>query len=124
MASDYGGDADGGVAAEIQRRFGHSAQPESQQVAVTLQAITDVIKNEGLPLSPTSYFAATMSALEQPSTQNSRQVYLTEASLRLPFYEWELLELRFWRTLANPPPCFCYKMCTDLSPPSDGPLTL
>ncbi|EFJ51860.1 hypothetical protein VOLCADRAFT_87463 [Volvox carteri f. nagariensis] len=81
MASEYGDDADGGVAAEVTQRYGRSAQPESQQVVAVLQAVTDVIRNEGLPLSPTSYFAAIMSALEQPSTQGSHQVVLAMLTL-------------------------------------------
>ncbi|GIL64267.1 hypothetical protein Vafri_18268 [Volvox africanus] len=81
MASDYGGDADGGVAAEVAQRYGRSAQPESQQVVAVLRAITDVIRNEGLSPSPSSYFAAIMSALEQPSTQGSQQAVLAMLTL-------------------------------------------
>lgn len=67
-------DDDGGVAAEVMHRYGRSGQPESQQVVAVLRAVTDVIKAEGLALSPTSYFAAVMSALEKPDTQASSQV--------------------------------------------------
>ncbi|GLI63541.1 hypothetical protein VaNZ11_006530 [Volvox africanus] len=81
MASDYGGDADGGVATEVAQRYGRSAQPESQQVVAVLRAITDVIRNEGLSPSPSSYFAAIMSALEQPSTQGSQQAVLAMLTL-------------------------------------------
>lgn len=73
MVSEYGGDADGGVAAEVAMRFGRSGQPDSQQVVAVLKAVTDVIRAEGLPVSPTSYFAAIMSALEKPDTQASQQ---------------------------------------------------
>ncbi|GIL82209.1 hypothetical protein Vretifemale_11129 [Volvox reticuliferus] len=81
MASDCGGDADGGVAAEIAQRYGRSAQPESQQVVAVLKAITDVIRNEGLSPGPSSYFAAIMSALEQPNTQGSQQAVLAMLTL-------------------------------------------
>ncbi|GLC60588.1 hypothetical protein PLESTB_001631100 [Pleodorina starrii] len=98
MTSEYGGDADGGVAAEIQQRYGRSAQPESQQVVAVLRAVTDVIRNEGLPLSPTSYFAAIMSALEQPNTQGSQQVVLAMLTLLavvLPRMPSHVLRARF-----------------------------
>ncbi|PNH02025.1 Ribosomal RNA-processing protein 12 [Tetrabaena socialis] len=78
MAAEYGADADGGVAAELSQRHGRSAQPESQQVMAVLRAVTDVIRSEGLPLSPTSYFAAVMSALEKPDTQAAPQGGLYE----------------------------------------------
>ncbi|KAG2487102.1 hypothetical protein HYH03_014215 [Edaphochlamys debaryana] len=82
MASEYGGsNGDGGVAAEVMQRYGRSAQPESQQVLTVFRAVTDVIRAEGLPLSPTSYFAATMSALEKPETQGSQQVVLAMLTL-------------------------------------------
>ncbi|GFR52360.1 hypothetical protein Agub_g14918 [Astrephomene gubernaculifera] len=98
MASEYGGDADGGVAAEVAQRYGRSAQPESQQVVAVFKAITDVIRTEGLPLSPTSYFAAIMSALEKPETQTSQQVVLamlTLLSLVLPRLPAHVLRSRF-----------------------------
>ncbi len=84
MVSEYGGDADGGVAAEVAMRFGRSGQPDSQQVVAVLKAITDVIRAEGLPVSPTSYFAAIMSALEKPDTQASQQ-----ASIKSLLYKSE-----------------------------------
>lgn len=65
---------DGGIENEIMSRHGHSAQPESQQLVAVLQALQEVIAAEGLPATPTSYFAAAMSALEKPETRSSAQV--------------------------------------------------
>ncbi|KAG2424708.1 hypothetical protein HXX76_014284 [Chlamydomonas incerta] len=98
MVSEYGGDADGGVAAEVAMRFGRSGQPDSQQVVAVLKAITDVIRAEGLPVSPTSYFAAIMSALEKPDTQASQQValaMLTLLSVVLPRVPAHVLRSKF-----------------------------
>lgn len=65
---------DGGVGAEIMARHGHSAQPESQQVIAVLQAVEEVIHAQSLQVTPTSYFAAIMSALEKEDTVKSQDV--------------------------------------------------
>ena len=44
------------------------------QLVAVLAALTDVIRNQALPLTPTSFFAAAMSALEKPDTRSSAQV--------------------------------------------------
>lgn len=67
-------ETDGGITTEILAKHGHSAQPESQQLVAVLHATTEAIKAEGLPATPTAYFAAIMSALERPETHNSAQV--------------------------------------------------
>jgi hypothetical protein len=66
--------ADGGIVAEIRSRHGHSAQPESQQVLAVLQAVLEVIAAEGMTATPTTIFAALMSALERPDAQSSPAV--------------------------------------------------
>eukprot|EP00878_Enallax_costatus_P036532 GHUV01041032.1.p1 GENE.GHUV01041032.1~~GHUV01041032.1.p1 ORF type:complete len:246 (+),score=51.10 GHUV01041032.1:709-1446(+) len=63
--------ADGGIVTEIQSRHGHSAQPESQQVLAVLQAVLEVINAEGMAATPTTIFAALMSALDRPDAQGS-----------------------------------------------------
>lgn len=73
--------ADGGIAAEIMSRHSNSRQPESQQVVAVLRAISEVVKGEGLDVTPTAMFAATMSALEQPETIKSPQVTLAACTL-------------------------------------------
>ena len=65
---------DGGIIAEVMSKHGHSAQPESQQLVAVLHALQDAIKAEGLAASPTSFFAAGMSALEKPETRSSIHV--------------------------------------------------
>lgn len=67
-------EGDGGISAEVTSRYGNSAAPDSKQVIAVLQAVTDIIKAEGLPVTPTSLFAATMSALENPDAQASPEV--------------------------------------------------
>jgi hypothetical protein len=66
--------ADTSIEAEVLSKHGHSAQPESQQLVAVLHALKDAIQAEGLATSPTSYFAAGMSALEKPETRASPQV--------------------------------------------------
>jgi ribosomal RNA-processing protein 12 len=65
---------DGGVVGEVYGRHGHSAQPESQQVLAVMQAVLDVIRAESMPVTPTTMFAAIMSALEKPEAQAAPQV--------------------------------------------------
>jgi hypothetical protein len=65
---------DGGVTDEVSRRHGHSSQPESQQIMAVLNAVKEMIVAENLAVTPTALFAATMSALEKPDTQQSAQV--------------------------------------------------
>jgi hypothetical protein len=74
---DYGpaGASSDPVAAEVMQRYGRSGQPDSQAVVAILKAVQDVVAAEGLQLSPTSYFAAIMAALEKPETQASQQVW-------------------------------------------------
>jgi ribosomal RNA-processing protein 12 len=75
--------ADGGIVAELQSRHGHSAQPESQQVLAVLQAVLEVIGAQGMPATPTSIFAALMSALERPDAQQSAVVSAMGAAGRV-----------------------------------------
>ena len=88
--------ADGGIGAEVMQRYGRSGQPDAQQVVAVLRAITDVIEAEGLPVGPTSYFAAIMSALEKPETQTSPQVgeaqftHMGKAPARPAVHAWLL----------------------------------
>lgn len=62
---------DGGVVSELQSRHGHSAQPESQQVLAVLQAVLEVISAQSMSATPTTIFAALMSALERPDAHAS-----------------------------------------------------
>lgn len=68
------GSADGGIVSELQSRHGHSAQPESQQVLAVLQAVLEVIAAQEMQATPTTIFAALMSALERPDAQESHVV--------------------------------------------------
>jgi ribosomal RNA-processing protein 12 len=68
------GSSDGGIISEVKSRHGHSAQPESQQVMAVLQAVLEVIQAEGMSATPTTIFAALMSALDRPDAQNSTEV--------------------------------------------------
>jgi hypothetical protein len=81
--------ADGGIVAEIRGRHGHSAQPESQQVLAVLQAVLEVIAAEGMTASPTTIFAALMSALERPDAQSSPAVSTAEL--------WQLYSSSTWQ---------------------------
>lgn len=71
MTSDNTGNS---VAEEVLNRYGYSKQPQSQQVVAVLRAVEEVIQAQSLPLTPTSYFAAIMSALEKPETAKSVDV--------------------------------------------------
>ncbi|KAJ9506030.1 hypothetical protein QJQ45_002495 [Haematococcus lacustris] len=71
---EAGAAQEGSIAAEVLSKHGHSAQPESQQVVAVLHALEQVIVEEKLPPSPTSFFAAGMSVLERPDTRGSAQV--------------------------------------------------
>lgn len=48
-------------------------------MVAVLQALKEVVAGEGLTVTPTSLFAAAMSALEKPETQASAQVRKVEA---------------------------------------------
>lgn len=63
-----------GLVAEILAKHGQSAAPESRQIVAVLQAVSEVIRAEGLPVSPTSLFAAIMAALDKPETRSSEEV--------------------------------------------------
>ena len=65
---------DADVAAHILAKHSRSSQPESKQICVVLGAVTEVLKDEGYNPTPTAYFAAVMSLLEKPETQESSQV--------------------------------------------------
>jgi hypothetical protein len=67
-------DMDGGVIHEVTARHGRSAQPDSQQVMAVLAAVLEVLRGEGMMCSPTTMFAAVMSALDKPEMQQSEQV--------------------------------------------------
>jgi len=62
------------VAAHILAKHSRSSQPESKQICVVLGAVTEVLKDEGYSPTPTAYFAAVMSLLEKPETQELHQV--------------------------------------------------
>lgn len=64
----------GSVADEVIARYGASEQAVSQQVVAVLRAVEEVVQAQGLQLTPTSYFAAIMSALDKPETSQSSEV--------------------------------------------------
>lgn len=64
----------GSVADEVVSRYGASQQAASQQVVAVLRAVEEVVQAQGLALTPTSYFAAIMSALDKPETTQSGEV--------------------------------------------------
>lgn len=59
---------------DILGKHSRSAQPESQQLVAVTLAIKEVVLSEKLDITPTSLFAAAMSALEQPGTQSTPPV--------------------------------------------------
>eukprot|EP00775_Hariotina_reticulata_P011429 gene11429-11575_t len=75
------GASDGGIIVEVRSRHGHSAQPESQQVIAVLQAVLEVIQAEGMSTTPTTIFAALMSALDRQDAQNSSETTLAMCTL-------------------------------------------
>jgi hypothetical protein len=77
------GSEDGGIVPELQSRHGHSAQPESQQVLAVLGAVLEVISSQGMPATPTSMFAAIMSAMETTDAQQSPVVSPSSQQQRL-----------------------------------------
>jgi hypothetical protein len=62
------------IAAEIMSRHRKSQQPESQQVCAVLGAVQEVVRAEGLEVTPTALFAALMSALENDATRATPEV--------------------------------------------------
>ncbi|KAJ7533387.1 hypothetical protein O6H91_13G046200 [Diphasiastrum complanatum] len=53
------------VGLAVMARFRNSAAPEHQHLRAVVGAVAEVLKEQGLPSSPTAYFAATMSSLER-----------------------------------------------------------
>ena len=66
-------DAPSKIIDDILGKHSRSAQPESQQLVAVALAIKEVVLSEKLEATPTSFFAAAMSALEQPATQSTHQ---------------------------------------------------
>jgi hypothetical protein len=69
---------------EILGKHSRSAQPESQHLVAVTLAIKEVVLSEKLEVTPTSLFAAAMSALEQPATQSTPQVVRHLTACHLP----------------------------------------
>jgi ribosomal RNA-processing protein 12 len=59
------GFADGDPVAELWDRHCRSRQPESKATCAVLEAVADILQQEGIAPSPTAVFAATMSSLER-----------------------------------------------------------
>ncbi|EFJ18450.1 hypothetical protein SELMODRAFT_178120 [Selaginella moellendorffii] len=53
------------VGRALLNRFHNSPAPEHKQLLAVVSAVMEVLKEQGLPLIPTAYFAATMAPLEQ-----------------------------------------------------------
>jgi hypothetical protein len=83
MGDESAQDHDGGVVAELTSRHGRSQQSSSRQVLAVLEAILAVLQAEGMPRTPTTMFAAIMSALDKQETQASSQVGAPAAVPRL-----------------------------------------
>ena len=59
------GFAEGDPVAELWDRHCRSRQPESKATCAVLEAVADILQQEGIAPSPTAVFAATMSSLER-----------------------------------------------------------
>lgn len=58
----------------IMSRFQNSIAPEHQHLCAVVGAMAQVLSEQGLPSSPTAYFAATMSALERQCVDNNTSI--------------------------------------------------
>ena len=57
--------------ADLYGRHRRSVQPESRAVAAVLEAVAELLREEGIAPSPTAVFAATMSSLERADAASS-----------------------------------------------------
>ncbi|PSC74246.1 ARM repeat superfamily [Micractinium conductrix] len=62
------------LAQEIHSKFSGKTQPESRQLVAILGAVSEVLKAQGLEVTPTAMFAALMASLEKPETLASGEV--------------------------------------------------
>ncbi|RZS25777.1 hypothetical protein BHM03_00059025, partial [Ensete ventricosum] len=63
-----GGDIDGeDIAAGVLARFQNSAREDHQHLCATVAAMAQAVKDQGLPLTPVTYFGATASSLDRLS---------------------------------------------------------
>ncbi|MFS7977573.1 hypothetical protein Hanom_Chr10g00905561 [Helianthus anomalus] len=60
-ATSFTGDSD--ICQQLLHRYGNSAAPQHRHLCATAAATRSIIQSESLPLSPLSYFAATIDAL-------------------------------------------------------------
>ena len=56
--ADLAGVPAGDPLAELHAKHRRSPQPESKQVTAVLEAIAEILRQEGIPPSPTAVFAA------------------------------------------------------------------
>ncbi|EFN50547.1 hypothetical protein CHLNCDRAFT_137227, partial [Chlorella variabilis] len=59
---------------EIYTKFAGKTQPESRQLVAILAAVQEVVRAQGLEVTPTAMFAALMASLEKPETLASGEV--------------------------------------------------
>ncbi|PRW60392.1 ARM repeat superfamily [Chlorella sorokiniana] len=62
------------LAQEIYRKYAGKTQPESRQLVAILGAVQEVVRGQGLEVTPTAMFAALMASLEKPETLASSEV--------------------------------------------------
>jgi len=58
------------VVAEVEARFGHSKQPESIKLVAITKATAQVVRMQGLEVSPVSIFSALTSTLTSAGAQD------------------------------------------------------
>ena len=71
MAVELAGFAMDDPIADLYGRHRRSVQPESRAVAAVLEAVAELLREEGIAPSPTAVFAATMSSLERADAASS-----------------------------------------------------
>ena len=82
--------AEGDFCSAILARLGHSAREEDQHLCAVIGAMSQELKDQGMPSTPVAYFGATWSALDrllaepEPLASRAVEALLTILSLLLP----------------------------------------
>ncbi|KAK9065755.1 hypothetical protein SSX86_015156 [Deinandra increscens subsp. villosa] len=71
-ATSFSGESD--ICQQLLDRYGKSAAPQHRHLCATAAATRSIIQSESLPLSPLSYFAATIDALSDTSRTTTNDV--------------------------------------------------
>jgi hypothetical protein len=85
--AELAGFPSGDPIAALYNKHKRSPQPESKQVSAVLEAVAEILRQEGIPPSPTAVFAAVMSSLERADTQ-VRGCGITPGVIRLCLVTW------------------------------------